>query len=132
MTVHDDFYEFSKDADDERLRQHFRDFLIAPEISGAGRSLSTSKRIPAERITDSGEIVEISQEEHGEGEEAHQNSVMIHRNEFNDITGIEILCACGRTTMIRLENDLPPADDTAEQGDIFNGRQSETDDAEQQ
>ncbi len=124
MSENEDFYEFSKEADDERLRQHFRDFLIAPEISGAGRSVSTSKRIPAERITDSGEIVEVSQEMHEESEEHNQNSVLIHRNEFNEITAIDILCACGRTTKIRLENDLSPED--IEQSKTFDGRQSES------
>lgn len=101
----DDFYEFSKEAEEEQLRQRFRDFLIAPEISGTHRTVSASKRIPAERITDSGEIVEVSQEIHDEEDHHSESSVVVHRNDANEITGIEILCSCGRRTTIRLEND---------------------------
>ena len=117
----EDFHEFSREAEEERLQQHFRDFLIAPEIAGSSRTFSTSRRIPAERITDSGDVVEVSQEVHEE--EGHgESTVLVHRNDFNEITCIEIVCACGRNTMIRLEEEAPQGDDPAGRN-TFEGRQ---------
>lgn len=127
MNKHEEFYEFSREADDERLRQHFRDFLVMPEIAGAGRSQTASKLIPAERITDSGEIVEIAQGTELDEDDHAQSSVMIHRNEYNDITAIEIKCACGRATIIRLEQELSSDNDNEAQPPIFAGRYTEPD-----
>lgn len=124
----DEFGEFSREAEEERLKLLFRDFLIAPEISGSTRSYSANHRIPAEKVTDRGEVVEVARDPidsntHEEG------TVLVHRDDDNMITRIEIVCSCGKRTIVKLEDDgsAPPDEANSTQMN-FKGKYSDTPD----
>lgn len=106
MIPPDDFQEFSWEAEDERLQKGFKDFLIVPEIGGSQHSYDSNRRIPAEHTTDSGQVVEIARDDSVDVPVQHDhNNILVHRNHDNEITHIEIVCTCGRKTLIRLESD---------------------------
>lgn len=109
----DEFGEFSREAEEKRLKLLFRDFLIAPEISGSSRSYSANHRIPAEKVTDRGEVIEVARDPIDD--ETHEDgTVLVHRDDDNMITRIEIVCSCGKRTIVRLEDD---GSDNAGEGD---------------
>lgn len=117
----DEHNEFSREADEERLKLNFKDFLIAPEISGSSRSFSANRRIPAEKVTDRGEVVEIARDPLEEDADHQEAAVLVHRNDDNVITCIELVCSCGKRTLIRLEDDgSGPGDEGTQMN--FDGR----------
>lgn len=105
MNSPDEFEDFSREAEEQRLQKSFKDFLIVPEIGGAQHTYHSNRRIPAEKAIDSGQIVEIAKDSALDDSRNDQNSVLVHRNTSNEITHIEIACTCGRKTVIRLESD---------------------------
>lgn len=105
MIPPDEFQDFSREAEEQRLQKSFKDFLIVPEIGGSQHTYNSNRRIPAEKTVDSGQVVEIAKDSALDDSPHDQNSVLVHRNTNNEITHIEIACTCGRKTIIRLESD---------------------------
>jgi hypothetical protein len=99
--------EFSREQEELRKKQGFKDFLIASEISGKTTGVPHSKYIPSEFIVNSGNIVEISQDALEEAEsETHSPkpaTVIVRKNPEGEIISIIVECSCGEKTTIMLE-----------------------------
>lgn len=90
--------------EDERLQQGFKDFLIARKISGREHGYADANRIPGDKLIQHGEIVEINDDPRIEDEATHNAStVVVHRNEAGEIVFLDVICSCGRNTLIKLD-----------------------------
>ncbi|HYF04341.1 MAG TPA: hypothetical protein VEC36_13240 [Patescibacteria group bacterium] len=94
--------EFSREEEERRQQKDFKDFLVVREIAGTASGIPQSSRIPAEMLIDTGGQVELSHE-HDTEDEASKPTVLIHRDELDDIESIEVLCTCGKRTNIRFK-----------------------------
>jgi|GEM_PF-3146516 len=91
--------DFTPDKEVERKEAAFKDFLILKRISGDLKRKHKTDLIPRDIVQESGEtvIIEIPPEE-----QEHQNtSLMIHRNEHDDIVKIELVCSCSKKHVIK-------------------------------
>jgi hypothetical protein len=103
---YDDFEKFTFEFRDEELKYKFKDYLIHKEISGTKRGYPHGTYIPSDMVEDTGKVVEVSREEQPEKQEDHdKNSILIHRNTDNEIESIEIICSCGKQTIVKLNYD---------------------------
>jgi hypothetical protein len=93
--------EYEKPTD-EILKKKFKDFLQVKNFSGTGKEIPHSSRIPAEKVTDSGVMMEILDDPAISGEEKH-STVFVHKNENDEIEIIEVACSCGKKTFISLK-----------------------------
>ncbi len=113
----EEFDEFSKEADEQRRRQNFKDFIVLSKISGPHSRQSHSARIPREQATDSGKVVEIAKVSHNdESTDLPGSNFVVNRNSSNDIVSIVVECSCGKKTIIRF--DLEESEGTPEESDI--------------
>lgn len=93
-------------SDEEFKEQHFKDFLVLPKISGKTKISSDSSRIPKQHVIDSKETIEISDDPKISKEQSKDTpTVIINRNELNEIINIEVLCSCGERTIINFDYD---------------------------
>ncbi len=104
---------FLPEAQKQRDKAAFQDFLIAPQISGKEHSVVHRSLIPAEVVLDSGKVLEITYEDEEEVSDAtHQDTIIVHRREDQTIESVEIQCSCGKKFIIQF-SDEPPAMDTS-------------------
>ncbi|MBI5325542.1 MAG: hypothetical protein HZB41_09790 [Ignavibacteriae bacterium] len=94
--------EYEKPTD-EILKKKFKDFLQIKNLTGSNTDIPHSSRIPAEKVTDSGVMMEILDDPAMKDEEKH-SSVFVHKNENDEIEIIEVVCSCGKKTYISLKN----------------------------
>lgn len=113
-------FHFEYEADDfteeeERLQDGFKDFLVARKISGREHGFADANRIPVDKLVQKGEIVEINDDPRIEDEAKHNAStVVVHRNEDGEIVYLDVICSCGRNTLIKLDFDNQIAKDDVE------------------
>lgn len=91
--------DFTPDREVERKEAAFKDFLILKRISGDLKRMHKSDLIPRDIVQESGEtvIIEIPPEE-----QEHQNTtLLIHRNDNDDIIRIELVCSCSKKHVIK-------------------------------
>lgn len=93
------------DDDMIRAQKQFRDFLIAPKISGAVSGVPDSFYYPAEIVLDRRDSVEISDIPNNEINSHEQTSILVNKKENGDIESIEIYCKCGEKTTIVLNSN---------------------------
>ena len=87
---------------DELLRENFKDFLVYKKLAGNLSGLTHANRIPQERIRTSQKSVEVKDEK----DDKHETKQIItHRNKFDEVDFIEVICNCGETTVIRFDYD---------------------------
>lgn len=91
--------DFTPDKEIERKEAAFKDFLILKRISGDLKRKHKSDLIPRDIVQESGEtvIIEIPPEE-----QDHENTtLLIHRNDNDDIVKIELVCSCSKKHVIK-------------------------------
>ncbi|OGU13931.1 MAG: hypothetical protein A2475_16155 [Ignavibacteria bacterium RIFOXYC2_FULL_35_21] len=93
--------EYEKTTE-EVLKKKFKDYLQIRNISGVESDIPHSSRIPAEKVRDSGVMMEILDDPAINDEQKH-SSVYVHKNENGDIEIIEVVCSCGKKTFISLQ-----------------------------
>lgn len=110
--------DFTPDKEVERKEAAFKDFLVLKRISGELQRKHKTDLIPKDIVQVSGEtvIIEIPPEE-----QEHQNTtLMIHRNDNNEIIKIELVCSCSKKHVIKFlyeeekENNSDLTDKTPE------------------
>jgi len=99
---------FLPEAQKERDKAAFQDFLIAPQISGKEHSVVHRSLIPAEVVLDSGKVLEITYEDEEDTDASHQDTIIVHRREDQTIESVEIQCSCGKKFIIQFPEDITP------------------------
>ncbi len=85
--------------DDEN---NFRDFIVAPKISGSNKTIKGDARIyPASLVHKTGERTEISDHPFKERGAKEKSAVIINRDETGDVDNIEIVCSCGERVLLK-------------------------------
>lgn len=104
--------DFTPDKEVERKEAAFKDFLVLKRISGDLKRKHKTDLIPRDIVQESGEtvIIEIPPEE-----QEHQNTtLLIHRNDNDDIVRIELVCSCSKKHIIKFLYEESTADTTEE------------------
>ncbi len=100
----DIYSEASEPLNEEKRRQeNFNDFLDLPNIAGAAPGLSDSKRIPKEKLNERHSKIRIADDPKLHRHNDERSTVIVNRNENDEIVSIEVLCSCGEKTVIKLE-----------------------------
>ena len=81
----------------------FKDYLVAPSISGKRKYNDNPNLIEAKTAKDGGYKVEISDDPHLFDEGHEKATVMINRDEKGDVDNIEIKCKCGERILLKFE-----------------------------
>ncbi|MCL5991198.1 MAG: hypothetical protein M1419_03750 [Bacteroidetes bacterium] len=90
---------------EEVLKKKFKDYLQIKTISGVESDMPHSSRIPAEKVRDSGVMMEILDDPAITDEQKH-STVYVHKNENDEIEIIEVICSCGKKTFISLQTPV--------------------------
>lgn len=88
---------------EEYLLNNFKDFIVAPHISGIKHKGGTNNFIPLENIKAEGKTVEIADKHITSASGIHQSTVMINRTEDGEVESIEVICKCGERTLIKFD-----------------------------
>lgn len=94
---------FTREEEEARQQKDFKDFLLVREIAGTASGIPQSQRIPAELLIDTGGKVELSHEHDPIKDDDTKPTVLIHRDEHDEIESIEVMCTCGKRTHIRFK-----------------------------
>lgn len=95
-----DFEKEAKNSNSETyLEDNFKDFLLVKKITGNQTGIPHGYYIPADFIKNFGSL-EISQDIPFEEFSESKSTVFIHRNNYDEIESIEIICSCGEKTII--------------------------------
>ncbi len=89
---------FSQEAEEERRRAHFRDYLVAPLIAGKQRRVEYQARIRAEDVQNTGAHVEIANVRTDEESQTHEHKggvVSVERDADGEIKKVYVECTCG-------------------------------------
>ncbi len=101
--THDEQLKTPEEEIEEYLLNNFKDFIVAPHISGIKHKAGTNNFIPLENIKAEGKTVEIA-DKHTTGPSGlHQSTVMINRTEDGEVESIEVICKCGERTLIKFD-----------------------------
>ena len=87
-----------------KQQENFKDFLLAPKIAGRIRSATENNVISSRDITDADTFIEIEDEFMPEDSDVHESTQIItNKNKAGDIVNVEVICVCGRRTIIRFD-----------------------------
>lgn len=99
-----DIAKFSRQAEEQRLVHEFSDYLNVGEISGNKRGFRSGSVISGKHVIKSDNKIEIVKTDGlHDGHESEPMTVLLYRDEHNEITSIEVMCSCGKKTAIKLE-----------------------------
>lgn len=87
----------------DRIRKSFKDFLNAPKISGKVPGFSSKKALPSNVIKNSGQKVTIIDKWQDKHNENDNSTVVMHKNPDGEILSIEIICSCGKKTLVEID-----------------------------
>lgn len=118
VDVVDDADYFSRHQEEMRLKHSFNDFLVVQEIAGSKKGFADTHVLQQEFLDDRGLKVEIGENVHSVDDDHSSQTVMIHRNNFDEIESIEVICDCGKRTMVKLEFDQPTLSDDDKEFDL--------------
>ncbi len=93
------------DDEMEMKKNLFKDFLAVPKISGKTVGIPHSNLIPEEILKNRGKKIEINDDPIVDDDEHSRTTIMINKNAEGEIESIEVYCACGERTMIKLNYD---------------------------
>ena len=99
-------YNQTKDIldNEKRLQDNFKDYLLARKISGKKSFSQYKSRIPAELLSDLGDTVQIEDDpifvEHSIED---SSTVIINRDDNDEVVSIDVICSCGRKTTIEFD-----------------------------
>jgi hypothetical protein len=94
--------EESPDSIDALLKENFKDFLIYKKLSGNLSGLSHANRIPSDKLKSSNKTVEVKDDK---DDKKHTKQIITHRNQYDEVDFIEVICNCGERTIIRFDYD---------------------------
>jgi hypothetical protein len=101
-----DISEYSRESHDKRTSEAFADYMHLHEIKEDKKQSSTSKVVGAEYIVSRDTKVEVMKGDDAASPlDKHPVTVLVHRDEENDMRSIEVVCTCGKRTLIALEYD---------------------------
>lgn len=105
-------YEFNDDYDkdeDERVKESFRDFLNIPKISGLNKGFSDQNKIPYNYVKKTHKHVEIKdlpiEGKDMDDKTGHYSTIILHKNEEDELTSIDVVCSCGNLTKVQFVFD---------------------------
>jgi hypothetical protein len=80
----------------------FRDFIVAPHISGVNKRIKGDARIyPSNLVHKTGHKTEIADHPFKERDHKEKAAVIINRDETGDVDNIEIVCSCGERVLLK-------------------------------
>lgn len=82
---------------------NFKDFLLAPVISGKGGLKGDAHIYPQSKVIKSDKRVEITSTPADKTRKHDKASVIVNRDESGDLENIEILCACGEMILLKFD-----------------------------
>jgi hypothetical protein len=101
-----DISEYSRASQDKRTSEAFADYMQLHEIKDGKKYSSSSKVVGAEYIVSRDTKVEVMKGDDAASPlDKHPVTVLVHRDEENDMRSIEVVCTCGKRTLIALEYD---------------------------
>jgi hypothetical protein len=111
--------------EEERLQENFRDFLNAPKISGSIHGYSDANKIPAEKLIQSKKTIEIKdipdahlEHEHDENFKGSYSTIIINKNDKDEIISIDVICVCGNRTKINFEFDGSISQEVSQENNV--------------
>lgn len=87
------------------VRKNFADYLSLPVISGSAKKKYSDKYIPKEFVENTSKHVEIADLDASTSHGTKKTSILINRDETDEIESIEVLCKCGERTLIKFDFD---------------------------
>lgn len=105
-------FEFHDDYDkdeDERIKEAFRDFLNLPKITGLNKGFSEQNKIPYNYVKTTHKHVEIKDiptaDDNDDPHLRHYSTIILHKNDEEELTSIDVVCSCGNLTKIQFQFD---------------------------
>ena len=102
-------YQIEEDA---RLQAGFRDYLNAPRISGIHYGFSDTNKIPHDKVNRTDKSVQIKDIQDAQLDDhntshfhGHYSTVILNKNEDDEIVGIDVICNCGNRTRLEFDYD---------------------------
>lgn len=102
-------YQIEEDA---RLKAGFKDYLNAPRISGIQYGYSDTNKIPHDKINRTDKSVQIKDIQDVELDDhdssllrGHYSTIILNKNEEDEIVGIDVICNCGNRTRLEFDFD---------------------------
>ena len=101
-----DISEYSREQHQKDKDRSFADYMELREIKGSKTFSPSSRLVSAEYVVTRDSKVEVMKGHENSVEvDQHPVTVLVHRDEENDMRSIEIVCSCGKRTLIALEYD---------------------------
>jgi hypothetical protein len=85
------------------LENEFKDFLIAPKITGSGNLKGKDHIYPKSKVKVTDKKVEITSAPPEKSHKHGKASVLINRDDKGDLENIEIVCDCGENILLKFE-----------------------------
>lgn len=100
-----DVSEFSREHHQKKVSDSFADYMELREIKGTKAFTPSRRLVGAEYVVSRDAKVEVMKGEGAAASAHHPVTVLVHRDEENDMRSIEVVCSCGKRTLIALEYD---------------------------
>jgi hypothetical protein len=99
-----DIAQYSRQAEEQRLVNEFADYLNIGEISGNKKGFRPGSVISNKHVIKSDNKIEIVKTDGlHDNHESEPMTVLLYRDEHDEIKSIEVMCSCGKKTTIKLE-----------------------------
>jgi hypothetical protein len=104
---HDDYdiSGYSSEHHQKEKSDSFADYMELREIKGSKAFTPSSRLVGAEYVVSRDAKVEVMKGDDPVSANQHPVTVLVHRDEENDMRSIEVVCSCGKRTLIALEYD---------------------------
>jgi len=103
--------EIDLDVEKPDSVNNFRDFIVAPHISGNNKKIKGDATIyPSNLVHKTGHKTEILDHPFKERDQKEKAAVIINRDESGDVDNIEIVCSCGERVLLKF--NVTDANDT--------------------
>ena len=89
--------------EDPDLNNNFKDYIVAPQISGTSKFRLKSNRFEANKLRDSGIKTEITDDPHLFRDDHEKATILVNRDEKGDVDNIEIICTCGERILMKFD-----------------------------
>lgn len=85
------------------VKNRFKDFFMAPKISGNGKLKGDAHIYPKGKIRELKKKVEITSSPNEKHTKHGAATVLINRDDTGDLDNIEIVCKCGETILLKFD-----------------------------
>jgi len=94
--------EIDLDVEKPDSVNNFKDFIVAPQISGNNKKIKGDATIyPSNLVHKTGHKTEILDHPFKERDHKEKAAVIINRDESGDVDNIEIVCSCGERVLLK-------------------------------